>query len=126
MRRLILAFLLLGVTPAVAADLTLRRVMLSSAGVGEQRPYKLEKIGDRDLIELRQRFPLPLPAERLRLQPRRIPTRQRVRNNNPSIRVPPRCWKMPRRMPGKLPAANLPKTQRRASSPPIPFCPKPR
>jgi len=34
MRRLILAFLLLGVTPAVAADLTLRRVMLSSAGVG--------------------------------------------------------------------------------------------
>ncbi len=34
MRRLILAFLLLGVTPSVAADLTLRRVMLSSAGVG--------------------------------------------------------------------------------------------
>ena len=34
MRRLILAFLLLGVTPAVAADLTLKRVMLSSAGVG--------------------------------------------------------------------------------------------
>ena len=34
MRRLILALLLLGTTPAAAADLTLKRVMLSSAGVG--------------------------------------------------------------------------------------------
>ncbi len=34
MQRLILALLLLGATPAVAADLTLKRVMLSSAGIG--------------------------------------------------------------------------------------------
>jgi hypothetical protein len=34
MRRLILVLLLLGATPAVAADLALKRVMLSSAGVG--------------------------------------------------------------------------------------------
>jgi hypothetical protein len=34
MRRLTLAFLLLGAAPAFAADLTLKRVMLSSAGVG--------------------------------------------------------------------------------------------
>ncbi len=34
MQRLILALLLLGATPAVAADLALKRVMLSSAGVG--------------------------------------------------------------------------------------------
>jgi hypothetical protein len=34
MRRLTLAFLLLGAAPAFGADLTLRRVMLSSAGVG--------------------------------------------------------------------------------------------
>ena len=34
MQRLVLAFLLLGITPAAAADLALKRVMLSSAGVG--------------------------------------------------------------------------------------------
>jgi hypothetical protein len=34
MRRLTLAFLLLGAAPAVAADISLKRVMLSSAGVG--------------------------------------------------------------------------------------------
>src|SRR4051812_48131015 len=34
LRRLIPMLLLLGATPAVAADLTLKRVMLSSAGVG--------------------------------------------------------------------------------------------
>jgi hypothetical protein len=34
MRRLLLVFLLLGATPAFAADLALKRVMLSSAGVG--------------------------------------------------------------------------------------------
>ena len=34
MQRLILALLLLGITPAAAADLSLKRVMLSSAGVG--------------------------------------------------------------------------------------------
>ncbi|HEX4171287.1 MAG TPA: DUF4139 domain-containing protein [Acetobacteraceae bacterium] len=34
MRRLVLTLLLLGATPAFAADLTLKRVMLSSAGVG--------------------------------------------------------------------------------------------
>ena len=34
MQRLILALLLLSATPAVAADLALKRVMLSSAGVG--------------------------------------------------------------------------------------------
>jgi hypothetical protein len=34
MHRLILALLLLGAAPASAADLALKRVMLSSAGVG--------------------------------------------------------------------------------------------
>src|SRR5215471_17942328 len=34
MQRLLLALLLLGATPAAAADLSLKRVMLSSAGVG--------------------------------------------------------------------------------------------
>ncbi len=34
MQRLVLACLLLGITPAMAADLALKRVMLSSAGVG--------------------------------------------------------------------------------------------
>ena len=34
MQRLVLALLLLGITPAAAADLALKRVMLSSAGVG--------------------------------------------------------------------------------------------
>jgi hypothetical protein len=34
MQRLVLTFLLLGITPALAADLSLKRVMLSSAGVG--------------------------------------------------------------------------------------------
>jgi hypothetical protein len=34
MQRLVLAFLLLGITPAAASDLSLKRVMLSSAGVG--------------------------------------------------------------------------------------------
>jgi hypothetical protein len=48
MRRLILAFLLLGVTPAVAADLTLKRVMLSSAGVGYFE-YEAEVDGDATL-----------------------------------------------------------------------------
>ncbi len=48
MRRLILAILLLGVTPAVAADLTLKRVMLSSAGVGYFE-YEAEVDGDATL-----------------------------------------------------------------------------
>ncbi len=48
MRRLILVFLLLGVTPAVAADLTLKRVMLSSAGVGYFE-YEAEVDGDATL-----------------------------------------------------------------------------
>ena len=48
MRRLILAFLLLGVMPAVAADLTLKRVMLSSAGVGYFE-YEAEVDGDATL-----------------------------------------------------------------------------
>ena len=34
MQRLVLAVLLLGITPAAAEDLALKRVMLSSAGVG--------------------------------------------------------------------------------------------
>jgi hypothetical protein len=48
MRRLILAFLLLSVTPAVAADLALKRVMLSSAGVGYFE-YEAEVDGDATL-----------------------------------------------------------------------------
>jgi hypothetical protein len=48
MRRLILAILLLGITPAVAADLTLKRVMLSSAGVGYFE-YEAEVDGDATL-----------------------------------------------------------------------------
>jgi Domain of unknown function (DUF4139) len=48
MRRLILVFLLLVVTPAVAADLTLKRVMLSSAGVGYFE-YEAEVDGDATL-----------------------------------------------------------------------------
>jgi hypothetical protein len=48
MHRLILAFLLLGVTPAFAADLTLRRVMLSAAGVGYFE-YQADVEGDATL-----------------------------------------------------------------------------
>jgi hypothetical protein len=48
MRRLILAFLLLGAGPAFAAELTLKRVMLSSAGVGYFE-YEAEADGPTEL-----------------------------------------------------------------------------
>src|SRR4051794_29451654 len=48
MRRLTLAFLLLGAGPAFAAELTLKRVMLSSAGVGYFE-YEAEADGPTEL-----------------------------------------------------------------------------